>query len=108
MAWINRSISRGEQRQQSRLRPLQMKGGFAVAIRRGRRHVDPPSFTKVETQPFLSFVCQQVEGAFDVLGTKRFAVVPFDAVAELESASLDAQLVASSGRIVSKLFCGTC
>jgi len=62
-----------------------MKGRLAVAIGRGARHIDPPGLTVVEPQLLLPLIRQQVEGAFDVLGRERLAVVPFDAIAQFEA-----------------------
>src|SRR5580704_13181253 len=83
MARIDRGISRGEQRQQGRLWPLQMQYRFVFAGRRFR-DIDPPGLAIIEAKLFFSLVGQEIEGAFDVLGGEWLAVVPLDAVAQLE------------------------
>src|SRR6202011_4455251 len=64
---------------------LQMEGCFAVATSSDTVDVVEPSLAVVEAQLFLRLASQEVVGAFDVGGGERPAVVPFDALAQLEA-----------------------
>ena len=59
--------------------------------------IDPPALAVIEAQLLLALVGQQIERAFDVLRGERLAVVPFDAVAQLEG-QLGAVLVPCPAR----------
>jgi len=67
-----------------RLRPLQSERHIVIAIRYDIIQVAIPSLARIEPQLLGAFALQQVEGAFDVLGGERLAVVPFDVLAQLE------------------------
>src|SRR5215471_11551429 len=56
----------------------------AWSIRYDVLEVAVPGFARVEPQLLLRFAEQHVPGAFDVGGSKRLAVVPFDALPQLE------------------------
>src|SRR4029077_8478981 len=58
MTRIDRGISRGEQRQQGRLWPLQMQYRFVFAGRRFR-DIDPPGLAIIEAKLFFSLVGQE-------------------------------------------------
>src|SRR5712671_6766701 len=84
MARINRRISGGEQGDESRLRPLQVKSHLALAVCRYFVEVEKPSLAVIEAQFLLGFSAQQIVGAFDVGGGERLAVMPVDALAQRE------------------------
>ena len=88
MAGIDRRIAGGEQRQQRRLRPLQIEGDLEVAV--GRDVVDElvPGLARVLAELLRRFAHQHVEGAFDVGRGERLAVVPFDALVQFEGQRL--------------------
>ena len=80
MAGIDRRPARRQHRKERRLRPFEVKGDLVVAVCLHLGEVVVPGFARVDAQLLLRRALQQIEGAFDVLGSKRFAVVPFDAV----------------------------
>src|SRR6516165_7729256 len=90
-----------------------MEGDLVIAIRGHCREVVIARFARVDAQPFGTCFQIEIPGAFDVPGSKRLAVVPFDApprswkVRPVPSSSHD-QLVARSGTIDCKLFWATC
>src|SRR5260370_849535 len=67
-----------------RLRPLQAEGHLVIAIGDDLLEVAVPGFARIEAQLVGRLAQQQVPGAFDVLGGERPAVMPFDALAQLE------------------------
>ena len=85
VARVDRRIARGEQCEQRRLRPFEMKSGLMLAAGRGLGDIDPPGLAIVEAELLFALVGQEIEGAFDVFGGERLAVVPFDAVAQFEA-----------------------
>ena len=100
VAGIDRRIAGGEQREQRGLRPLQLEGGLEVAI--GRHVVDliVPGLARVLAELLLRLAHQHLEGAFDVGRGERLAVMPFDALAQLEGQRL---LVVAPGPALGKL-----
>ena len=84
MARIDRRPARGQQRQQRRLRPLQVEGGLVVAVGGDFFEVEVPALARVDAQLFAAAAEQQLPGALDVGGRERFAVMPLDALAQLE------------------------
>ena len=84
MAGIDRRIPGGEQGDESRLRPLQVKSHLAVAIGRHFFEIEEPGFAEVETQFLVGLSAQQIVRAFDVGGGEQLAVMPFDALAQRE------------------------
>src|SRR5215470_20285306 len=101
MARINRRPAGSQQRKQSRLWPLQTKGYLVVALWRHLLEIGIPRFAGINAQLLGRLAGQQIPGAFDVIGSERLAVVPFDPwrngnVNSMPS-SLHDQLVARSG-----------
>ncbi len=84
VARIDRRVARREQRQHGRLPLLQVQCRFERPVGRRFLQVDPPALAIIEAQLFLALIGQQVERAFDVGRGERLAVMPFDAVAQLE------------------------
>src|SRR6266576_1435347 len=84
MAGIDRRIAGGEQRQQRRLRPLQVEGDLEVAVGRDVGNLVIPGLARVLAEFLRRLAHQHVEGAFDVIGRKRLAVVPLYALPQLE------------------------
>ena len=84
MAGINRRPSRRQQRQECRLRPLQVEGGLVIAVRTDLFEVEVPGLARVHAQLFAAAAEQQFPGAFDVGGGKGLAVVPLDALPQFE------------------------
>jgi len=84
MARIDRAEAGGQQYQERGLRPLQVKGRLRVIVGGHLVQVAPPRLAGVEAQLFLGLALQQVPGAFDIVGSKGLAVMPFDAAAQLE------------------------
>ena len=114
VAGIDRRQARGEQREKRRLRPLQDERSP-----RNRRWVTTsqvavPGLARVDPQLARRVLpCDQIPGAFDVGGGERLAVMPFDALAQLEGqprAVLAPRPARSRDRARStaRLFCGTC
>ncbi len=84
VAGIDRRIAGGQHRQQRRLRPLEMEGRLEFVIDADVGNVVVPPLARVFTELVLRFAQYQVEGAFHVIGGERLAVVPFDALPQLE------------------------
>ena len=84
MAWINRRPSGRQQRQECRLRPLQVEGGLVIAVRTDLFEVEVPGLARVHAQLFAAAAEQQFPGAFDVGGGKGLSVVPLDALPQFE------------------------
>ena len=84
VAGIDRRLAGGEQQQKRRLRPLQMENRLVVALGGHVRQIEVPGPAVVDPELVLALVEQQVPGAFDVGGGERLAVMPFDALAQLE------------------------
>ena len=84
VAGINRRVAGGEQRQQRRLRPLQFEGRFVIAVDGHVVDLVVPGLSRVLPELLLRLAHQHVEGAFDVGRGERLAVMPFDALAQLE------------------------
>ncbi len=55
-----------------------------VAVGGHLRKVAVPRFARIETQLVGRLAGQQIPGAFDVLRGERFAVMPFNALAQQE------------------------
>src|SRR5262249_5612494 len=85
MARIDRCIARGEQRNDRRLWPFQMKRRGEISVSGDRFDVLVPSLTRIGAQLLLRLAKQQIPGAIDVIGGKGVAVVPFDAAAQAET-----------------------
>ena len=62
-----------------------MKSDLMLAAGRGLGDIDPPGLAIIEAELLFAVVGQEIEGAFDVFGGERLAVVPFDAVAQFEA-----------------------
>ena len=85
VAGIDRRVARGEQRHQRGLRRLEMERGLGVAVGGDLLDVGPPGRTRIAPELGLALAAQQqVEGAGDVLGAERLAVVPLHALAQGE------------------------
>src|SRR5215469_4674225 len=74
----------GDQHRKRRLGPFQMKGHLEVAVCRYVREVVKSGFLKIEAELFGGRTQPQLPAALDVGSSKRFAVMPFDSVAQLE------------------------
>ena len=88
VAGIDRRIAGGEQRQQRRLRPLQVERDLEVAVGRDVVDLVVPGLARVLAEFLRRLAHQHVEGAFDVGGGERLAVMPLDALAQLEGQRL--------------------
>ena len=84
VAGVHRRIARGEQREQRRLRPLEMDGRLQVAVGRDALDVAVPGGARVGAQLAFGLAHEKVECADDVLGGERLAVVPLHAFLQLE------------------------
>src|SRR6516165_9734119 len=82
MTRVDRREPGGEQLDKS---PFQMERRLAVAFGRDLFEVDPPRLAGIDAQLLLRLSLHEIEGAFDVLGGERLAVMPFDAIAQFES-----------------------
>ena len=94
VAGIDRRIAGGEQRKQRRLRPFQVERRLVVAVGRYVLDLVVPALARILTKFLRRLAHQHIEGAFDVGGGERLAVVPFDALAQFERQRL---LVAAPG-----------
>ena len=83
VAGIDRRVARGEQRQQRGLRRLEMERRHGVAVGGDLLDIGPPRRARIAPELALA-AQQQVEGAGDVLGAERLAVVPAHALAHGE------------------------
>ena len=84
MARVNRRIARGEQRDDRRLRPLEMERRGEISVGGDPFEVLVPGLARIGAQLLRRSAEQRVPGAFDVIGGEGLAVVPFDAVAQAE------------------------
>src|SRR5215469_4342261 len=84
VAGVDWRVSRGEQRDDRRLWPFQTEGRSKIAIGGDLVEVLVPGLAGIRAQLLLRLAEQQVPGAFDVIGGKGLAVVPFDALAQPE------------------------
>ena len=84
VAGIDRGVARGEQRDERGLRPVENEGDLVVAVDRHVLEVVPPDGARVLAEVVLVLAGQLVPGALHVLGRERLAVVPLDALAQLE------------------------
>ena len=84
VAGIDGRVAGGEQRQQRRLRPLQVERRFEIAVCRDVADLVVPGLSRVLAEFLLRLAHQHVEGAFDVGRGERLAVMPFDALLQLE------------------------
>jgi hypothetical protein len=69
-----------------------------------------PGFAPIEAELLDRPAGQQVPGAFDIPGGKRFALTPGGngKVSSVPSSFHDQPVIARSGTIDTRLFCGTC
>jgi hypothetical protein len=88
MTGVHRRVSRGDQCQQGRLRPLQYEGRFEIAVYLDVSDIVPPGFARVGAEAFLAAPRQEVPGAFDVGRGEGLAVMPFDAGMQFEGQRL--------------------
>ena len=88
MAGIDRRVAGGEQRQQRRLRPLQVEGDFEIALGGHVDHLVVPGLARVLAEFLRRLAHQHVERAFDVGRRERLAVMPLDAFPQLEGQRL--------------------
>src|SRR5712671_1561874 len=84
MAGIDRRPAGSQQRQQRRLRPLQLEGHLVIAVRSHLFDVAVPGLARIDAKLLARLAGQKVPGALDVLGREGLAVVPFDALARRE------------------------
>src|SRR5260370_1636760 len=84
MAGINRRPARRQQRDESGLRPLQVKGDFVIAVDRHLFEVSIPRFARIDAELLGRLASEHVPGALDVASSEGFAVMPPDAVAQGE------------------------
>ena len=96
-AGVDRRVSRSEQREKRRLRPLHVEGRFVLALGRDIGEVEIPGLTRVEPQLLLAAAEQQIPGAFDIGGSEGFPVMPFDIAAQFER-QLGAVLIPAPAR----------
>ena len=84
MARIDRRVTRGEQRQERGLRPVEDEGRLEVAVDRDLLQIVPPDRARVLAEVVGVLAGQLVPGALHVLGGEGLAVVPLDAGMQLE------------------------
>jgi hypothetical protein len=84
MAGVDRRIARGEQREQRRLRALEVKGGGAFVIGGDARDILPPEFAWVGAQRCRSPTEQQFPSALHIMRGEWLAVMPAHPVAQPE------------------------
>src|SRR6516162_5411368 len=84
MAGIDRRIARGEHRNDRRLGPFQMEGRGQICVSSDRFDVLIPRLAWIGAELLRRLAEQQVPGTFDVIGSERAAVVPFDTPAQTE------------------------
>ena len=84
VAGINRRITGSEHRQDRRLRTPEVQGHFVVTLDGDVGDVRVPILARVLAQLVLRFTLNQIESALHVGGGERLAVMPFDAVPQLE------------------------
>ena len=60
---------------------MKMKRRFAVAIGGDLFEIAEPDLARVDAKLLFCFAEQQIVSAFDVGGSERLAIVPFDALA---------------------------
>ena len=84
MAGIDRRPARGEQRDKRGLRPLQVERDLVIIIDRYQVEVAVPCFARVDAELLRRGSGDHVPGAFGIGRGEGFAVVPFDALAQLE------------------------
>ena len=84
MAGIDRPGAAGNLHQEGRLRPLQVEGDLEVAV--GGEMVEVPEDREagIGAQLFRRFLHQQIVRALDVPRRERLAVMPLDALTQLE------------------------
>src|SRR5947199_3326179 len=80
MAGIDRRPARGEHCHEGGLRPFQTKGDLVIAVGGDIFEIAIPRLAGIETQLFADLAAEHVPGALDILGGKRLAVVPLDAL----------------------------
>ena len=68
MARVDRRPPGSQQREEGRLRPLQMKGDLVVTIRGDLAEVPVPGFARIDAKRLLRLAGQHVPGAFDIAG----------------------------------------
>src|SRR5262245_4779866 len=111
MARVDRRILGGKQCKQRRLRAPQVKGHLIVTVDLDLGDVLVPVLARILAQRILRLAHQQIEGALDVVGRERLAVVPLHACRSLNVSSVWSsfhdQLLARSGTIDWKLFWAT-
>ncbi len=84
MAGIDWREARCEEGDKGRLRPFEAECHLVVAVDHDLFEVAVPRLARIEPQFVGRFTLHQVQGAFDVLGGERLAVMPFDALAQAE------------------------
>src|SRR6266478_4048134 len=84
MAGVDRRKPGGEQGNKGGLRPLQYKRRFVIPVGGDLLEVAVPGLPRIDTQLLARLALQQVPGALDILGGQRLAVVPLDALVQLE------------------------
>ena len=103
MAGIDRRRAGGDQHQEGRLRPPQVKGDFVVAVSGEAVEVLVEPEARIDAQLLLRLPHQEIPRALDVLRRERLAVMPFDALAQRKvsrvPSSFQDQSVARSGTI---------
>src|SRR5262249_36976604 len=85
MAGVDRRKPGGGETQKSGLRPLHHKGGLVVAVGGDLLEIAVPGLAGIDAKLLGRFALQEVPGAFDVASGEQLAVVPPDALAQLES-----------------------
>ena len=84
VAGIDRRVAGGEQRDQRRLLPLQMKYRFTVAVGGHLLDIMVPDLSRIGPQLVRRFAEQQTPSAGHVLGREGLPIMPLDAVPQLE------------------------
>ena len=84
MAGVYRREAAGQHHQECRLRALQMKRHRVVAIGGDPVEIFVQGFARIKAELLFPGLHHQIPGAQDVLGGERLAVMPFDALTQME------------------------
>src|SRR5437764_1966537 len=82
MAGIDRRLPGGEQRDQIRLRPLQVKSDLIIATARDLLDIAIPRLARIDTQLLRRALHQRVPGAFDIARGEGLSVMPLDGLTQ--------------------------
>ena len=84
MAGIDRRTARGEQRDERRLRPLQVERDLVIAVGGHSFEVAVPGLARIDLRSLSLALPVSISQVHFTSAGERLAVVPFDALAQLE------------------------